>query len=90
MPELGTKHECLECGARFYDLGKPEARCPRCGADQTKPKPEKKSDDAPEPAVIEVDEGELEEEALDDEALEELQDEEEDDELLDEDLLDED
>jgi uncharacterized protein (TIGR02300 family) len=34
MPELGTKHECFSCGARFYDLGRPEAICPKCGANQ--------------------------------------------------------
>jgi uncharacterized protein (TIGR02300 family) len=31
---LGTKHECYNCGTRFYDLGKPEALCPKCGANQ--------------------------------------------------------
>ena len=31
MPELGAKHECHHCGAKFYDLGKPEPLCPRCG-----------------------------------------------------------
>ena len=31
MPELGKKHECSECGAKFYDLGKPSPVCPRCG-----------------------------------------------------------
>jgi uncharacterized protein (TIGR02300 family) len=36
MPELklGTKHECYNCGAKFYDLGKSAALCPKCGADQ--------------------------------------------------------
>ncbi|HBL25956.1 MAG TPA: TIGR02300 family protein [Acidobacteria bacterium] len=36
MPELklGTKHECYSCGTKFYDLGKPEALCPKCGANQ--------------------------------------------------------
>jgi uncharacterized protein (TIGR02300 family) len=36
MPELklGTKHECFSCGAKFYDLGKSEAICPKCGANQ--------------------------------------------------------
>ena len=32
--DLGTKHVCFKCGAKFYDLKKPEARCPKCGADQ--------------------------------------------------------
>jgi uncharacterized protein (TIGR02300 family) len=36
MPELklGNKFECFNCGTRFYDLGRPEAICPKCGADQ--------------------------------------------------------
>jgi hypothetical protein len=34
MSTLGTKYECFSCGARFYDLGKPEAICPKCGANQ--------------------------------------------------------
>ena len=31
MPDLGRKYECAECGAKFYDLGKAEPICPRCG-----------------------------------------------------------
>jgi uncharacterized protein (TIGR02300 family) len=36
MPELklGTKHECYNCGTKFYDLGKSESICPKCGANQ--------------------------------------------------------
>ncbi len=36
MPELklGTKHECYSCRTKFYDLGKNEAICPKCGANQ--------------------------------------------------------
>jgi uncharacterized protein (TIGR02300 family) len=36
MPELklGTKHDCYNCGTKFYDLGKSEAVCPKCGANQ--------------------------------------------------------
>ncbi len=36
MPELklGTKHECYNCGTKFYDLGKSAPLCPKCGADQ--------------------------------------------------------
>ena len=33
MPDLGTKYECAECGTKFYDLGKPEPLCPKCGTD---------------------------------------------------------
>lgn len=31
MADLGKKHECSECGAKFYDLGKADPICPRCG-----------------------------------------------------------
>ena len=31
---LGTKFECFSCGTRFYDLGKPDPLCPKCGANQ--------------------------------------------------------
>jgi uncharacterized protein (TIGR02300 family) len=31
-PEWGTKRQCHSCGARFYDLMKPEIACPKCGA----------------------------------------------------------
>jgi uncharacterized protein (TIGR02300 family) len=36
MPDLklGNKFECFNCGTKFYDLGKSEAVCPKCGADQ--------------------------------------------------------
>ena len=36
MPELklGTKHECYNCNTKFYDLGKSELICPKCGANQ--------------------------------------------------------
>lgn len=36
MPELklGTKFECYSCGTKFYDLGKAEPVCPKCGANQ--------------------------------------------------------
>lgn len=33
-PELGTKHECAECGTKFYDMGKPAPVCPKCGTNQ--------------------------------------------------------
>jgi len=36
MPELklGSKYDCFNCGTKFYDLGKPEPVCPKCGANQ--------------------------------------------------------
>lgn len=33
-PELGTKRVCVACGARFYDLTKTPALCPKCGTEQ--------------------------------------------------------
>jgi uncharacterized protein (TIGR02300 family) len=45
---LGVKHLCFKCGAKFYDLNKPEPLCPKCGADQRqRPKVEPKSKQAP-------------------------------------------
>lgn len=36
MPEikLGNKFDCFSCGTKFYDLGKSEPICPKCGANQ--------------------------------------------------------
>ena len=34
MVELGNKHECLDCGTKFYDLGKTQLICPSCEGDQ--------------------------------------------------------
>jgi uncharacterized protein (TIGR02300 family) len=31
---LGKKHTCYSCNVKFYDLGKEEKLCPKCGADQ--------------------------------------------------------
>jgi hypothetical protein len=46
MPELGKKYECYNCRTKFYNLGKPEPICPKCGANQK----EARSDDTPAPA----------------------------------------
>jgi hypothetical protein len=46
MPDLGKKYECYNCRTKFYNLGKPEALCPKCGANQKNAR----SDDAPAPA----------------------------------------
>ena len=37
--ELGTKHVCVSCAARFYDLGKQPAVCPKCGTEQPPEQP---------------------------------------------------
>ncbi len=44
--DLGAKHACFKCGAKFYDLKKPEPLCPKCGADQRESPAQK----APPPA----------------------------------------
>jgi uncharacterized protein (TIGR02300 family) len=46
MPDLGTKFECFSCGAKFYDLGKGQAICPKCGADQKNAVPATPAQDA--------------------------------------------
>ena len=33
-PELGSKRVCVSCSARFYDLTKTPAVCPKCGTEQ--------------------------------------------------------
>ena len=83
--KLGNKYECFNCGARFYDLGKAEPVCPKCGSNQ------KEAENADPPLVtqatrrkksalpreVEDDEEEttpvieLDDEDLDDEDLEE-------------------
>jgi uncharacterized protein (TIGR02300 family) len=30
-PELGLKRQCMSCGAKFYDLNRDPAVCPKCG-----------------------------------------------------------
>lgn len=94
MPELGKKYECAECGTKFYDLGKPEPICPKCGTNQRglqePPKtaaPTPRPRPAPAPAPVEEPEEELpadigdeDEEILEVVPGEEEEEEEEDDE----------
>ncbi|MBI3131550.1 MAG: FYDLN acid domain-containing protein [Acidobacteria bacterium] len=46
MADLGKKHNCFQCGAKFYDFGKADPSCPKCGAKMkdapAKPKAPKK------------------------------------------------
>ncbi len=37
--ELGLKCTCVSCAVRFFDLCRVPAVCPKCGAEQPKPKP---------------------------------------------------
>jgi hypothetical protein len=54
MANLGKKWTCFSCSAKFYDFTKPEALCPKCGANQkeapAKPKAPKK-----EKAALQID-----------------------------------
>ncbi|HVN37671.1 MAG TPA: FYDLN acid domain-containing protein, partial [Myxococcota bacterium] len=53
---LGTKYSCFKCGSKFYDLNRPKALCPKCGADQRDaPKQTGKQRPAPPPPKIEPD-----------------------------------
>lgn len=86
-PELGTKRTCVACGARFYDLTKSPAVCPKCGTDQPvdQPRPRRVGGNvvedkrpkkpAPTPEDVDVDvEVEGVEEAEDEDVLESTDD----------------
>ena len=36
--DLGEKLTCSSCGARYYDLNKTPAHCPKCGTENERPK----------------------------------------------------
>lgn len=38
-PELGTKRICVACAARFYDMTKTPAVCPKCHTEQPADQP---------------------------------------------------
>jgi uncharacterized protein (TIGR02300 family) len=86
-PELGEKHTCVSCGARFFDLGKEPAVCPKCGTEQPAEQPRlKRAAPLPEetkkvvkPAVVDPDDVDVE--VADDDADEDIL---EDDDLDDE------
>ncbi len=81
--DLGNKFVCFKCGAKFYDLKKPDPVCPKCGTDQreaqaAKPTESRRSRFAAVPKVIEpVVEPAAEAPASEEEELEELDDEDE-------------
>ena len=33
MSKFGKKFTCWSCATKFYDLNKPNPKCPKCGAD---------------------------------------------------------
>lgn len=90
-PELGTKRDCPSCAAKFYDLGKSPAVCPKCKHEfvpdqavktkRAKPaeKPKEKAPVRPKARVAEDDDGNVSLDAMRDE---ELADDVDDDDLL--------
>ncbi len=63
--DLGTRHVCWKCGAKFYDLNKPSPACPKCGADPREaqvakpPKVAKAPPPAPKRAASEDDDDDI-------------------------------
>ncbi|MCK8783324.1 TIGR02300 family protein [Roseomonas sp. NAR14] len=94
-PELGLKRVCVACGAKFYDLARTPAVCPKCGTEQPAEQPRLRRAAGPvddklkrrvaTPAEAEGDEPELEE-AEGDEALEDAEELDDADEALGEDI----
>jgi hypothetical protein len=37
---FGKKHSCFQCKAKFYDMNKASAVCPKCGTDQNNKTPQ--------------------------------------------------
>jgi hypothetical protein len=33
MSKFGKKFTCWSCGTKFYDMNRPNPKCPKCGAD---------------------------------------------------------
>ena len=61
--ELGTKHQCQNCGAKFFDLNKDPIVCPKCGtvfqgaaAARARPaaKPEEEDTELAAPAGVDI------------------------------------
>lgn len=48
-PNLGNKHTCKGCDARFFDLNKSPIVCPKCGEEVKVAKSKSKRPAAPEP-----------------------------------------
>jgi len=47
--ELGSKRTCVACGAKFYDLGRTPAVCPKCDTEQPAEQPRLRRAAAPLP-----------------------------------------
>lgn len=69
-PELGSKRQCQNCGAKFFDLNKDPILCPKCG---TTFQPPALSRAAARAAVADDDEAELPEAGAEIVSLEEAE-----------------
>lgn len=97
-PELGLKRVCVACGAKFYDLTRSPAICPKCGTEQPAEQPRLRRGAAAADERLKkrvaagpLPEGEIEEVALEDveaeeAALEDTEELEDDTEALGEDI----
>ncbi|MCQ8241133.1 TIGR02300 family protein [Rhizosaccharibacter radicis] len=92
-PELGLKRVCVSCSARFYDLGKVPAVCPKCGTEQPVDQPRPKrggnlpEDRRPKKVVQEAEDQDAEaetdaEENEEDDVMEDTSDLEDDDDAI--------
>ncbi len=72
-PELGNKHQCQNCGTKFFDLNKDPVVCPKCGTVQqvamnrtarAVPEEEEVEAEAAGPEIVSLDEAEAAEETL--------------------------
>jgi uncharacterized protein (TIGR02300 family) len=60
-PDWGSKRQCHNCGARFYDLNREEVICPKCGTvydpdavlKSRRSKPAPVAEEKPKPVVAE-------------------------------------
>ena len=64
MSKFGKKFTCWKCSTKFYDLNKPSAKCPKCGANP-EDDPNKGVPQAP-PASFGEDAVDVEEEIVED------------------------
>jgi uncharacterized protein (TIGR02300 family) len=91
-PELGLKRVCVSCGAKFYDMARLPAVCPKCGTTQPAEQPKLKRAPIPPddrvkkrvaPVEADAEDGVEVEEAEGDEAAEDAEELEDADEAID-------
>ena len=91
-PDLGLKRTCVSCGAKFYDMAKQPASCPKCGTEQPaeQPRPRRSANIVPDEkikkraaAATEVDGDEVELEDVEADVAEDADDLEDEDDAID-------